>query len=161
MTGIDTPTQQQHAVPAPAADPTRPRWYVGRRRAIRGRHAAGAVRPVDVGHGLSPAARQLVAPTPEDQAVHAGVDQATGLLRIDDIQDARHKAACTHCRLAHHIDDSTTSPATEQARAAGWRTGTNGRGDQVSYCPRCAGADEDYWDDIAQGGVDITREVTP
>lgn len=95
MTALDATTATLPAVPAPTVGPapagstTRPRRYVGRRRATRGRHHTGAVRPVDVSHLLSPAARQLVAPTPEDQAVHAGVDDATGLLRLDDIQHAR------------------------------------------------------------------------
>ena len=43
-----------------------------------GRHYAHNIRPVGPGYRLSPAARQLVAPTPE--AVHADVTDSTGLL---------------------------------------------------------------------------------
>lgn len=94
MTAIDASTAQQHAVPAPtegpapAGDTARPTGYIGRHRA-GGRHHHTTVRPVDVSHRLTPAARQWVAPTPEDQAVHAGVDDDTGLYRLDDIQHAR------------------------------------------------------------------------
>ena len=43
-----------------------------------GRHYAHNIRPVGAGYRLSPAARQMVAPTPE--AVHADVTDSTGLL---------------------------------------------------------------------------------
>lgn len=60
----------------------------------------------------------------------------------------RHKFTCTDCARVNEINGGPVNPPTEQARLAGWRIGTNGRGEQVCYCPECSGVNEDYWDDM-------------
>ncbi|MFE9955866.1 hypothetical protein [Micromonospora sp. NPDC005299] len=60
----------------------------------------------------------------------------------------KQRFTCTYCELGESLDGSADKPfyVEEVARAAGWRLGTNGKGEKVAYCPECAGVDPDYWD---------------
>ncbi|XTZ18160.1 hypothetical protein ACQSSU_12700 [Micromonospora echinospora] len=98
MTALDAPTQQQPTAapaptqgPAPAGDTTTP--YVGRHRASHGRRGERHViaDPVPADHNpLPPAVRSSLASSWwATRPLHAGPDDATGRLHLDDIQHAR------------------------------------------------------------------------
>lgn len=53
---------------------------------------------------------------------------------------------CVGCNRQERRSKPTSGTDDDSARAAGWRIGTNGKGERQKFCPECSGVDEEYWD---------------